>query len=248
MPSVTNPRAGSIVLVPGGFLGAWIFDDVVRHLGEVGVRAHALELTSVGEASKDLGDLHSDVGSVRAFLDGLEYPVVLCGHSYGGAVVTEAGAGPHPAVAHLVYLTAAVPAAGSSMAGLAAASADRSPPPGPASQEAVVVRDDGSAVLVAEQARWSLFGDCEADRASAALERLRSFNLAVGTHPISAAAWLDVPSTYVRCSRDPLPELVAEDFLKRATTKVVEMPTGHCPQWSRPDLVTRLLVDCLMAV
>lgn len=143
-------RRGSVVLVPGGFLGAWIWDDVVAGLDAEGIRAHALDLTSVGDGAHALGDLRSDARSVRAFLDGLEYPVVLCGHSYGGTVITEAGAGPHPAVAHLVYLAAAVPAPGKSMAELAAAGADPSSSPG-GKGEAVTVRDDGAGVLEPDQ-------------------------------------------------------------------------------------------------
>jgi len=76
----------------------------------------------------------------------LQPPVLLCGHSYGGAVITEAAAGPHPAVRHLVYLAGAVPDEGDSLADLAPGpaqggreqAADRE-----AGGEAVTVRADG---------------------------------------------------------------------------------------------------------
>ena len=65
-----------------------------------------------------LGDFYADAAEVRRILDGLRFPGLVCGHSYGGAVITEAAGGPHPAVAHLVYLTAAVPDVSQSMASL----------------------------------------------------------------------------------------------------------------------------------
>jgi pimeloyl-ACP methyl ester carboxylesterase len=67
------------------------------------------------------GDLYEDPTQVRAVLDSMRGPVVLCGHAYGGAVITQAAAGPHPAVRRLVYLTGAVPDVGESLASLACA-------------------------------------------------------------------------------------------------------------------------------
>jgi pimeloyl-ACP methyl ester carboxylesterase len=53
---------------------------------------------------------------------------------------------------------------------------------------------------------------------------------------------MQLPSIYLRGSEDRMSEAVAPGFLERAT-QVVELPTGHCPNWSRPDLVARLLAD-----
>jgi hypothetical protein len=47
---------------------------------------------------------------------------------------------------------------------------------------------------------------------------------------------------YARGTEDPMPEAVASGFLER-TSEIVELPTGHCPNWSRPDLVERLLAE-----
>jgi hypothetical protein len=67
-------------------------------------------------------------------------------------------------------------------------------------------------------------------------------SLAGADQPLREAAWTQLPSIYVRGSEDRMPEAVAPGFLER-TTEVVELPTGHCPNWSRPDLVARLLAD-----
>lgn len=226
-----------IVLVPGGFTGAWMWADVVRLLDEEGIEAVAAELPTIGEESAG-ADFYGDARAVRQLLDGLEPPVVLCGHSYGGAVITEAAAGPHPAVRELVYLTAAVPGTGDSMVSLMTAAVTQD---ADAEEEGVTFRDDGLACLDHDAARRALFNDCDAERAEDGLRRLRPTNLLGGDQPVSDAAWTQLPSVYVRGSVDPMPEAVAPSFLERAT--VVELPTGHCPNWSRPDLVAKLLAD-----
>ena len=114
-----NPRT---VSVPGGFTGAWMWADVIGLLEREGIEALAVELPTIGEHAAG-ADFHADAASVREVLDRLDAPVVLCGHSYGGAVITEAASGPHPAVRELVYLTAAVPDAGQSMVSLMSAAA-----------------------------------------------------------------------------------------------------------------------------
>lgn len=81
---------------------------------------------------------------MREQLDRLGPPVVLCGHSYGGAVITEAASGPHPAVHELVYLTAAVPGTGDSMVSLMSAAAARDADA--EQEEGVTFRDDGLSV------------------------------------------------------------------------------------------------------
>jgi pimeloyl-ACP methyl ester carboxylesterase len=213
-----------IVLVPGGFTGAWMWADVAALLEVEGVAAATVDLPTIGEESVG-ADFYADARAVRELLDGLEPPLVLCGHSYGGAVITEAASGPHPAVRELVYLTAAVPGTGDSMVSLmrtaAAQDAD-------AEEEGVTVRDDGLALLDREAARRALFNDCERERAEEGLRRLRPMSLAGADQPVRGAAWTQLPSVYVRGTDDPMPEALAPGFLER-TTEIVELPTGHCP-------------------
>jgi pimeloyl-ACP methyl ester carboxylesterase len=230
---LADPR---IVLVPGGFTGAWMWAGVVALLEREGLEALAVELPTIGDDSAG-ADFYADAASVRAVLDRLEPPVVLCGHSYGGAVITEGASGPHAAVRELVYLTAAVPDAGDSMVSLMGATAAKQPA---AEEEGVTVGDDGLASLDREVARRALFNDCSFERAEEGLARLRPMSLAGGDQPVRDAAWRQLPSVYVRGSEDRMPEAVASNFLEQAA-EVVELPTGHCPNWSRPDLVATLL-------
>ena len=239
--SPERPDAATVVLVHGGFLGAWVWADVVSALEGRGIRAVALDLPSVVcDRGGEVGDLYADAQAVRRVLDDARAPVLLCGHSAGGAVITEAAAGPHPAVRWLVYLAAAVPDAGDSLASLMADVGGGTEERPDAGAEPVVVRPDGLAELRPEQAEAALFHDCDAARAKAAVERLRPMNMAGGTQPLTGAAWRELPATLVRGTLDRMPEAIAPAFFER-DPEVVEIPAGHCPNWSRPQVVAEIL-------
>jgi pimeloyl-ACP methyl ester carboxylesterase len=212
--------------------------DVAALLEGKGIEALTVELPTIGEDAAG-ADFYADARAVREQLDRLGPPVVLCGHSYGGAVITESASGPHPTVRELVYLTAAVPGTGDSMISLMGAATAQD---ADAEEEGVTLRDDGLAVLDREAARRALFNDCQPERAEEGLRRLRPMSLAGADQRVSEAAWTQLPSVYVRGIEDRMPEAVAPGFLER-TKQVVELPTGHCPNWSRPDLVANLLAD-----
>jgi pimeloyl-ACP methyl ester carboxylesterase len=112
----------TVVLVHGNFLGPWSWTDVTEVLTSAQVPAKTIRLpSSTTDGSGPRGDLYADATQVRAVLDSLRGPLVLCGHSYGGAVITQAAARPHPAVRCLIYLTGAVPDVDESLASLACA-------------------------------------------------------------------------------------------------------------------------------
>jgi pimeloyl-ACP methyl ester carboxylesterase len=226
--------AATVVLVHGSFLGPWSWRNVVSELDGRGVASVVVDLPSSRGGVRDAaGDLHEDAAQVREVVDAVSGPVVVCGHSYGGAVITEATAGPHPAVRRLVFVAAAVPDAGQSLA-------DLSPPPALDARESVRWRADGLLELDARSAREALFHDCSPERAEEAIGLLRPSNPVVSGQGVRAAAWRELPVTFVRATRDRMPELVS-DALPWGAVEVVEMPTGHCPNWSRPDLLGELL-------
>lgn len=243
------PTATSFVLVPGNFLGAWSWRPVAELLRAAGATVLVVELPSSADGPEPPGDLYDDARAVRETLDRAAASTVLCGHSYGGAVVTQAGA--HPSVRRLVYLAGAVPDVGESLASLAPP--PPSPPPSsPPSSDAgadrgaddgeqVRARADGRIELTAESAAHALFHDCAADVRAAALERLRPSNPVTGTQAVTEAAWRTTPSAFVRCRDDRLPELVSAAF-RAADPPVAELPTGHCPNWSAPEQVATLLL------
>ena len=103
------------------------------------------------------------------------------------------------------------------------------------------MRADGRMIMRPRSARAALFHDCRPDRAGTAVALLRPQTPATGTQPATGAAWRDIASSYVRCSQDRLPyELVSHAYWEHAS-HVLTLPAGHCPKWSRPDLVADLL-------
>ncbi|WP_190813460.1 hypothetical protein [Saccharopolyspora pogona] len=94
--------------------------------------------------------------------------------------------------------------------------------------------------LTADSAWEALFHDCSAQRADETISLLRTSNPVVGGQGVRAAARREVPVTFVRGVLDRMPELVSASA-GSDEVEIVELPTGHCPKWSRPDLVAALL-------
>jgi pimeloyl-ACP methyl ester carboxylesterase len=240
MQAQPKNQSPSVVLVHGGMLGPWMWSDVATLLEQQGLSVYIPDLPSMASNPEQtpLGDLYADAAEVRRALDVLQPPVLLCGHSYGGAVITEAAGGPHPAVAHLVYLTAAIPDRNQTIDEAAAATEGQTDVLGPLIP---VGGPAGSIVLDPGQAIAALFHDCSEERARKAASQLRPMNPVVRSQPLTTAAWRDVPSTLVQASQDRMPAILATAFRDR-NPEVITLPTGHCPNWSRPELVAELLL------
>jgi pimeloyl-ACP methyl ester carboxylesterase len=226
-----SSRPAAVVLVHGAWHGAWCWDKVVPLLTEAGVPALAVDLAGPDGLPGDLG---ADAAAVRRTLDTLEGPALLCGHSYGGMVVTEAGL--HPAVVHLVYVAAFVADVGTSLRELL------SPDSGWLRLK-IVVGDDGL-TRPDPTAVERLYHDCHPADAGAARARLRLQHRRGFAQPLSAAAWHSVPSTYAVCAEDRAVDPAAQRSMAvLAGSQTVEWPTGHSPFLSRPDLVAGLIAD-----
>src|ERR1700729_4147270 len=113
--SSVSKRINTVVLVHGGFVDGSGWRDVYDILSDDGFK--------VGVVQNPTASLQGDVAVTKLALDEQMGPVVLVGHSYGGAVITEAGN--HPKVERLVYITAFAPDKGESVNTLIA-----NPPPG----------------------------------------------------------------------------------------------------------------------
>jgi pimeloyl-ACP methyl ester carboxylesterase len=95
---------------------AWWWAEMSQPLADHGIGTVAVPLSSCGETGDELGDLYADVDACRHAITAAEGPVVLCGHSYGGVIITEAGAADR--VTELLYVTSVMPDAGQSQADL----------------------------------------------------------------------------------------------------------------------------------
>jgi pimeloyl-ACP methyl ester carboxylesterase len=234
----------TIVLVHGAWHGAWCWARVVPALADRGVEVVAIDLPGHGSDPDTLADLYGDAARVVETLDALTGPAVLVGHSYGGAVVTEAG--DHPMVRRVVFLAALVLDAGESCMEAAvneAETAGISWEEGPNLAEGFELDDDGTVRLDRGVARACLYNDCDEETAAWALDRL-------GPHPLHnleqqarRVAWRAKESTYVVCADDAAVHPGLQRVLARRCSTAVEWPTGHSPFLSRPDLVVEFLAD-----
>jgi pimeloyl-ACP methyl ester carboxylesterase len=233
----------AVVLVHGAWHGAWCWDRVVGPLRDAGIEVVAIDLPGHGADPGPLGDLHGDAARLRGVLDSMDAPVVLLGHSYGGAVITEAG--DHPSVAHLVYLCALAVDADETCA--TAGTGD--PAPADISHKGriplastFVPSADGTAITVTRDgAAALLYNDCDAESTEWALARLGPQPAVSFQQTPDAVAWRSKPSTYVVCANDQTIHPDLQRILARRCTTSVEWPTGHSPFLCRPELVVDLL-------
>ena len=220
----------TVVLVHGAFHDAWCWELVRRALDERGVPNLAPDLPFDG--------LDGDAKAVAALLDVIDGPVVLCGHSYGGMVISRAAAG-RVDVDHLVYLCAVQVLDDAELAATLQ--------PTPTMEHFLVDEDVGTTVDPAFAAEC-FYHDCATDLAAAAVARLRPMRAGVGpiapegTEPV-APAWTTIDSTYVVCTGDRVVHPDTQREMARHAGAVVEWDTSHSPMLSRPDLVAGLLAD-----
>jgi pimeloyl-ACP methyl ester carboxylesterase len=200
----------------------WWWAPMTGPLAEHGIATVAVPLPSCGETGSDLGDLYADVEACREVLGGIDGSVVLCGHSYGGMIITEAGADDR--VTQLLYLTSVMPDAGQSQADLTSAE------PAPWLQPG----DDGTVGVDPDMIRESFLQDCDETTTEGALGRLTRQSLIPFTQAPRQIAWRRKPATYFVCTEDLSTPVDVQRRRVRAGTRLVEFSAGHHPFLSQP--------------
>ena len=230
----------AVVLVHGAWHGAWAWDRVVPLMEAAGVLAVAVDLPGRGSSPRPLGDLHADAEALTRELDRYD-SVILVGHSYGGAVITEAGQ--HPSVRHLVFL-AAFPLRSDESCGSAArenaAGIDHTGRTDLGS--GFVHHPDGTVTLTPAVARACLYNDVDEPTVAWALERLGPQPLTALRQSPDQVGWQRMASTYVVCANDQAVHPELQRILARRCDTQVEWPTGHSPFLSEPARVAEVLV------
>jgi pimeloyl-ACP methyl ester carboxylesterase len=229
-----------VVFIHGAFSrdGAWWWAPTAALLDRTGIASTAVALPSCGEAGiAPTGDgpgLHDDAAATTAALDE-GGPAILVAHSYGGMVASQAGE--HPAVRHLVYISSFLPAVGENLATISSG-----PDPVP-----VIPHADGSVSVddrdrVAFDARF-LHDVGDPDLVDGAHDRLCAQSSVVFGVQTTRAAWQRVPSTYLVCAeeRSTDPHLQRAQAARATTTR--ELPVGHFPMLSRPELVAACIEE-----
>ena len=222
-----------LIFVHGALVrdGQWWWQPTADLLEErTGIRSRIVALPSCGEVDTEdaAGGLIADAAALRRELDEVDSAIVV-GHSYGGTVIAEAGA--HPAVSHLLYVSSYLPDVGQPQGAIMSGESD------PA-----VIGDNGDGTLSLTGYDVDSFAarfvqDAPRATQQAAWERVTPQAASAFVTPTSAAGWQGVDSTYIVCADDHSTSIQLQRFHADRATRSVELPTGHHPFISRPDLV-----------
>lgn len=223
----TTPKSQvkNIVLVHGALADASGFRAVYDILKKQGF--------NVTLTSQPLTSRAADVSAVRRVLDLQTGPVILVGHSYGGALITETGN--DPKVKALVYISALQPEAGESPFELLQSK--------PAASQAVKFTSDGYAYL--DPAHYQ--EDFAADLPKADTDFMADSQMFVAVEclqaPVSVAAWHEKPSYAIVATKDRSLNPDLQRFMyQRSKSKVTELDGSHATYISQPDAVAAVIV------
>ena len=217
---------GTVVLVHGGFVDGSGWQGVYGHLKNDGYNVAVVQNPTLS--------LQGDVAATNMVIDAQSEPVILVGHSYGGAVITEAGTNPN--VVGLVYIAAFAPDAGESVNTLIA-----NPPPG-APVPPILPPRDGFLFLDREKFHASFAGDVDDDQAAFMADAQVPWGIEALGGTITEPAWRSKPSWYLVTTEDRMIPPPAQQFMsERAGSTVVEVAASHSVYVSQPGAVAELI-------
>ena len=228
----TATEKPTIVLVHGAFADGTGWQRVIPTLQRDGYEVIAVQ--------NPLASLAGDVETTKRVIDAQKGPVVLVGHSYGGAVITGAAAGSSNVKA-LVYLAAFAPEAGE--------------PVGAFGEKYPVdlnsaLKPDSAGFLYVDRARFrELFcADVPATEARVAAATQKPIHNSAFGASVPQAAWKNIPSWYLVSQDDRAinPEL-ERFYAKRMNAKTSEVKASHVAFISHPDVVARLIEQAAVA-
>jgi pimeloyl-ACP methyl ester carboxylesterase len=227
-----------VVFVHGACVedGTWWWHPTSELLAERGVASAAPALPSCGETGAPVSaegpGLPDDVAAVRQILLESDEPTVVVAHSYGGIVTAEAAAGV-ASVRHLLLISSYLPEIGQSLSSFGG----EEPAP------FLEIDPEGGTFTVRPEALAGTFlQDCDEEIQRESLGKTARQSLAVLEAPVQAAAWQQVPTTYLVCGQDRgTPAELQRDFAGRAGS-VVELAAGHHPFLSQPAAVRDLIL------
>jgi pimeloyl-ACP methyl ester carboxylesterase len=185
--------------------------------------------------------LPGDAAATRLILDAQHGPVVLVGHSYGGAVITEAGT--HPNVAALVYISAFAPDKNESVNTLISGF----PADGP--QPPILPPRDGFLFLDRDQFHAAFAADLPAGQAAFMADSQLPWGTGALTGPVTDPAWRTKPSWYLVTTQDQMiPPAAQRTMSQRAGSDVIEVAGSHSTYLSHPAAVADLIKRAATAV
>ena len=232
------------VLVHGAWHGAWCWEQVEHHLGEVGAASVAVDLPGRQGDPPSVAQLtlESYVDQVVAAIETSPEPVVLVGHSLGGLVISQTAERVPEKISSLVYLCAMLLQDGQST--IDAAVND------PTSQlMANISLDEGTATssVTGPAVRDLFYGDCRSADTEKAIKLLVPEPIVPASTPlrVTAERWGSVARSYIVCTQDRAisPASQRAMIASVGVDKLIEMDSSHSPFISQPEQLAALLVD-----
>jgi pimeloyl-ACP methyl ester carboxylesterase len=218
----TKTPVKNIVLVHGAWADGSSWSKLIPLLEAKGFHVVCVQnpLTSFAE----------DVAATKRIIDAQDGPVLLVGHSYGGAIITEAGN--NPKVAGLMYVAAFAPDQGES-----AGSQGKPYGPTPGVSELRPI-EDGFLVLTPKGVLEDFAPDVPlAERTTMIATQAPTQGAALGA-PITTAAWHTKPTWFIVAENDRMISPQQErDSAKKMNATVLTLPTSHVPMLSKPNAV-----------
>jgi pimeloyl-ACP methyl ester carboxylesterase len=223
----------NVVLVHGGFADGSGWRPVYDLLTEDGYHVAVVQNPTLS--------LQGDASAARLIIDAQNGPVVLVGHSYGGAVISEAGTDPN--VAALVYICAFAPDAGESVNMLISGF----PPDAP--QPPILPPQEGFLFLDRDQFHASFAGDLSAGLATFMADSQVPWGVNALSGQVSEPAWRTKPSWYLVTTEDRMiPPPAQRALSERAGSTVVEVAASHSVYVSQPAAVTACIKQAAATV
>ena len=242
MSAIPMPAANSggspatIVLVHGAWADGSSWNAVTPHLSREGY--------TVRVPPNLLRNLSNDAANIAAFLSTLSGPIILVGHSYGGAVITNAATG-NSNIKALVYVDAFAPDEGESVFPLAGA--DSAAAADPATIFDIVPYPGGPDGDVDLYLKKSLFvptfaSGVATDTAELLYPSQRPLSLSAGNAPSGPPAWKSIRSWYVLGTSDKIVVPAQQQMMaERAKAAITPVDAGHLSMISHPDVVTDVI-------
>jgi pimeloyl-ACP methyl ester carboxylesterase len=222
----TSTVVKNIVLVHGGFVDGSGWEGVYKALKKDGYTVAIVQNPTIS--------LADDMAVTKRAIAEQNGPVILVGHSYGGAVITEAGN--DAKVAGLVYITAFAPDKGESVSSLI-----KDPPPG-APVPPILPPQDGYLLLDKANFPAAFAADVNPDTASFMADSQVPWGLEALSGAINQPAWRTKPSWYLVATEDKMiPPDAQRAMSKRAGSTVVEVKGSHAVYVSQPQAVAHLI-------
>ncbi len=216
----------NVVLVHGGFVDGSGWYTVYKNLTKLGHKVSVVQNPTIS--------LADDVAATKRVINAQDGPVILVGHSYGGAVITEAGN--HPSVVGLVYIAAFAPDQGESVASLI-----KDPQPG-APVPPILSPRDGFFLLDSTKFAASFAGDVPADLAAFMADSQVPWGTAALNGVITNPAWKNKPTWYLVTTQDKMIPPPAQRFMAaRAGATVTEVKGSHSIYVSQPNAVAEFV-------